>query len=199
MEINTKKGWKIWNIKGQKICGEKTVFLFKSNGLSKCANNYFSPRDYVTPRDRDKGKTTPNPRAYFKSPARSYAEQSLASLRSNCTVQSFVSPTKEALVGCQQKFDPFLHKTRGACELCVFRLSETEREKLDANGRHLLVQFTTGGCADCSAFPKSIGELQVRLCNKCHTASHRRVQTRRRKKGNGTVIGYSFATVSKGN
>ena len=187
------------------------------NEMKKCANNYFGPRDYVSPRDKDKGmttpnsrdyfsprdretgKTTPNPSASFKSPARSYAEQSVASLTSHCTVQSFVSPTKEALVGCQQKFDPFLHKTRGACELCVFRLSETERGKLDANGRHLFVQFTTGGCPDCTAFPKSIGELQVRLCNKCHTASHRRVQTRRRKKGNGTVIGYSFATVSKGN
>lgn len=125
-------------------------------------------------------------------------DKSVASLSSYCTVGSFVSPIKAGIPGCQNKFDSFLYKTRGACELCVFQLSASERSKLDERGRHLLVQFTTGGCRDCKAFPKPKGTPPVRLCRKCHASSHRQVQLRRRKKGNGTLIGYSFAKVTEG-
>ena len=136
---------------------------------------------------------------YHESPLRSITEQSIGSLSSQCTVRSFVSPTKEGILGCQNKFDPFLHKTSGACELCIFRLPDIEKERLDEQGRHLLVQFTTGGCRDCSAFPKASHEPQVRLCQRCYSVSHRQMQTRQRKKGNGSIIGYSFSKVSKGN
>ena len=134
----------------------------------------------------------------FLSPARSYGGLTTGSLSSFCTVESFLSPTKAGIVGCQNRYEPYLHKIRGPCELCVFRLSDSEKEKLDAQGRHLMVQFTTGGCRDCKAFPKDDGELPVRLCQKCFTNSHRHIQTRRRKKGSGSHIGYSFATVSEG-
>jgi len=159
-----------------------------------------SPREYVTRKanSTNQGALGRFAGAYRESPARSYAERSIGSLSSQCTVESFVSPTKEGIVGCQESFDPFLYKNRGACELCIFRLSEREKEKLDAHGRHYLVQFTTGGCPNCSAFPKSSRDQQVRLCRMCYSVSHRRMQTRRRKKGNGSSMGYSFAKVSTG-
>jgi len=125
-----------------------------------------------------------------------FSAQSCISLSSQCTVESFVSPTREGMRGCQSKFDPFLHKDRLPCELCLFRLSEKEKEKLDEQGRHLLVQFTTGGCRDCQAFSKSIHDsLVTRLCRKCHYASHREAPKRCRKKGNDATTGYSFAKV----
>jgi hypothetical protein len=36
--------------------------------------------------------------------------ESHVSLSSQCTVESFVSPTREGIRGCQSKFDPFFHK-----------------------------------------------------------------------------------------
>ncbi|OEU08962.1 hypothetical protein FRACYDRAFT_264473 [Fragilariopsis cylindrus CCMP1102] len=128
--------------------------------------------------------------------------ESHVSLSSQCTVESFVSPTREGIRGCQSKFDPFLHKNnRGPCELCVFHLPEKEKEQLNEEGRHLLVQFTAGGCRDCHIFPNHDATNGVRLCHKCHSASHREMQERCRKKGNDSAtIGYSFSKVElKGN
>mmetsp|Transcript_13121 Transcript_13121/g.30617 ORF Transcript_13121/g.30617 Transcript_13121/m.30617 type:complete len:1146 (+) Transcript_13121:64-3501(+) len=133
---------------------------------------FFGSRSRRTPRGG------PHP-----SPAFSYGETSIGSITSHCTIESFANPMKERIRGCQGQFDPFLHEIRGACELCVFRLPESEREKLDLQGRHLMVQFTTGGCADCSAFPKSVGEPHVRLCQRCYSSSHRPPGSRTRKKG----------------
>jgi hypothetical protein len=123
--------------------------------------------------------------------------ESHVSLSSQCTVESFVSPTREGIRGCQSKFDPILHRNnKGPCELCVFHLTEKEKEKLDEEGRHLLVQFTTGGCRDCHVFPNHDATNGVRLCHKCHSTSHREMQERLRKKGNDSAtIGYSFSKV----
>jgi len=163
------------------------VWRRESSPLSTTVSNN---RKWASPMTPGTGSRNGSPK--------SYAEQSVGSLSSQCTVESFVSPSKAGIIGCQKKYEPFLHNSKGPCELCVFRLSETERDKLDAQGRHLLVQFTTGGCRDCSVFPKAVGEVPVRLCNKCHSVSHRQVQTRRRKRGNNTAIGYSFAKISEG-
>ncbi len=182
--------------------------------MKKCTPN-------TTPRDGDMGKRTPfsflispqkarpnifrekeesivfTPEASrdrYINHARSYGANSVASYSSLCTVESFVNPQRAGIAGCQNKYEPLLHNMKGPCELCVFRLSDAEKEELDAKGRHLMVQFTRGGCQDCSAFPKDVGEPPVRLCTKCYNASHRRVpQTnsiRRRKKRNGAYYGY---------
>ena len=194
------------------VLSRRQKMLERQREMKKC-----SP--YLSPTNQERGKTASfsfllsphkSPRVTecivftkedskdgYQTPMRSYAGQSIGSLSSLCTVESFVSPTKEGVVGCQNRYAPFLHKTRGPCELCIFRLSEIEKEKLDAQGRHLLVQFTTGGCRDCNAFPKQIGELPLRLCRKCYANSHRKTQTRRRKKGNGSHLGYSFAKISE--
>jgi len=136
--------------------------------------------------------------AYYASPGMSITEKSIGSVSSRCTIESFVSPTRKGVLSCRKKYDPFLHKSRDACELCVFRLPESEREKLDARGRHLMVQFTTGGCQDCNVFSKSVGEPHIRLCNKCHSASHRAIGTRHRKRGDATFIGSSFINIPEG-
>ena len=139
-----------------------------------------------------------SPRFRYQTPgSKSYCGQSVGSLSSQCTVESFLSPRREGIAGCQNKYIPNLHETLGPCELCVFRLSDAEKQRLDAQGRHLMVQFTRGGCRDCSAFPKAPGEPPVRLSPKCYAQSHRLIEKRRRKRGNGSHIGYSFATVSK--
>ncbi len=155
---------------------------------------------YKTPRKEECIVFTEEASARFRyqTPgSKSYCGQSVGSLSSQCTVESFLSPRKEGIAGCQNKYEPMLHQALGPCELCVFRLSDVEKQRLDAQGRHLMVQFTRGGCQDCSAFPKAPSEPPVRLCPKCYAQSHRRVKSRRRKRGNGSHIGYSFATVSE--
>ena len=130
------------------------------------------------------------------SPHTILSPQSHASLSTQCTIHSFVSPDKAGVLGCQSKFNPYLHKYKGPCELCVFRLSDKEKAELDAHGRHFMVQFTLGGCPDCHVFPTSFDEAPVRLCPKCFAMSHRYKKRTPRKKGNDSArIGYSFAKV----
>jgi hypothetical protein len=133
------------------------------------------------------------------SPQTVFSPRSYGSLTSQCTIQSFLSPDKAGIRGCQSKFNPYLHKYRGPCELCMFRLTDEEKVKLDMEGRHLRVQFTTGGCPDCQVFPTSFDEPPVRLCPKCYSMSHRcnpRMRKTPLKKGfDSARIGYSFAKV----
>jgi hypothetical protein len=122
---------------------------------------------------------TPN-----RSPQNSvFSPRSYASLSSQCTVTSFASPRKLGIRGCQSKYDPYHHKQKGPCELCVFRLSEAEKETLDTKGRHFMVQFTTGGCTNCQVFPKDFDEPTVRLCPKCYSISHREATKNIKERG----------------
>jgi hypothetical protein len=128
------------------------------------------------------------------TPESVFSPRSLGSLSSMCSIHSFVSPKKAGIRGCQSKYNQTLHKFRAPCELCIFRLSDGEKAELDAHGRHFMVQFTSGGCPDCEAFPTSFDEPPVRLCVKCFADSHRPEKKRMRKKGNDAAIkGYSFA------
>ena len=128
------------------------------------------------------------------TPESVFSPRSLGSLSSMCSIHSFVSPKKAGIRGCQSKYNPTLHKFRAPCELCVFRLTDEEKDELDAHGRHFKVQFTKGGCPDCKAFPTSFEEPPVRLCMQCFAVSHRPEKKRMRKKGNDAAInGYSFA------
>lgn len=132
---------------------------------------------------------TPKPSSHSKC---AFSPRSVGSLSSQCTVTSFVSPLKAGIRGCQNNYNPYLHEARGPCELCVFRLDADEKMKLDLNGRHLKVMFTTGGCADCLEFPRSFDEPPVRLCVKCFAVAHRPVKVRTTP-GKGNMPGYSFA------
>ncbi|KAG7354764.1 hypothetical protein IV203_004120 [Nitzschia inconspicua] len=128
------------------------------------------------------------------SPHGVFSPRSYGSLSSQCSIRSFVSPDKAGIIGCQSKYNPYLHKTKGPCELCVFQLSEEGKDELDANGRHLMVQFTSGGCPECLEFPTSFDEGPVRLCPRCYSISHRPKKNYRRKKGNDAArMGYTFA------
>jgi hypothetical protein len=73
---------------------------------------------------------------------------------------------------CRNPYVPGLHAVRGHCQVCVFRLSEADRARLELNGRSLLVNFTTGGCISCEAFPPGDDEEPVRICKKCFFDTH---------------------------
>jgi hypothetical protein len=129
-----------------------------------------------------------------RSPQNSaFSPRSCVSLSSQCTVTSFASPRKLGIRGCQSKYDPHHHRVKGPCELCVFRLSDADKEILDTKGRHFMVQFTTGGCTHCQVFQKDFDEPAVRLCPKCYSISHR--ESSKRCPGKGNLPGYSFAKV----
>jgi hypothetical protein len=101
---------------------------------------------------------------------------SVSSFSSQCSVTGFRSPRREGKRGCQQKFNPYLHNYRGPCELCVFFLSDEDKAKLDAEGRHVRVMFTSGGCCKtCEIFPRSFDEDPARLCRMCYGNSHRKI------------------------
>jgi len=117
--------------------------------------------------------TTPPRPAY--TPAEN-SVRSMASLSSQCSVVTFSSPRREGRRGCQSKFQPFLHESRGPCELCVFFLSDDDKAMLDATGRHIRVMFTSGGCCKtCDIFPREFDEPPVRLCRQCFFNTHREI------------------------
>lgn len=74
---------------------------------------------------------------------------------------------------CDNTFLPTLHSIRAPCQVCVFRLSDKEKKKLESNGRHLNVNKTKGGCEGCDAFPSQEGEDPVRLCRQCFFDTHK--------------------------
>jgi hypothetical protein len=80
-----------------------------------------------------------------------------------------------AVVGqiCDHPLLPNLHAMLAPCQVCVFRLSDSEKKKLEKNGRHLNVYKTKGGCEECQAFPSQEGEDPVRLCRQCFFDTHK--------------------------
>jgi hypothetical protein len=105
--------------------------------------------------------------------------RSITSLSSQCSVVSFSSPRREGRRGCQSKFQPFLHESRGPCELCVFFLSDDDKVMLDTTGRHIRVMFTSGGCCKtCEIFPREFDEPAVRLCRQCFFNTHREIYSK---------------------
>jgi len=75
---------------------------------------------------------------------------------------------------CNRQYIPKqkLHAEPGGCAVCIYKLSETEREKYEKNERHYLVAQTTGGCLGCNVFPSQPDEEPVRLCKKCFFDTH---------------------------
>jgi ribosomal protein L40E len=74
---------------------------------------------------------------------------------------------------CDNTFLPNLHAMLAPCQVCVFRLSDSDKKKLEKNGRHLNVYKTKGGCDECLAFPSQEGEDPVRLCRQCFFDTHK--------------------------
>ena len=74
---------------------------------------------------------------------------------------------------CDNAFAPSLHKKISACQVCVFRLSDEDKQAMEKNGRHLRVNLTRGGCLNCKAFPSQEGEDPVRLCRQCFFDTHK--------------------------
>ena len=141
-------------------------------------------------------RTEPGSKKLFSSPSRSGARKpkqqryyssshSVGSLTSQCSVTSFSNPRRSGHRGCQAKFQPYLHGSRGPCELCVFFLSDADRALLGSTGRHYRVMFTTGGCCStCEVFPRSFDEPAVRLCRACFYNTHREVYQKAASKRN---------------
>lgn len=73
---------------------------------------------------------------------------------------------------CDNIFIPHLHAHKGPCQVCVFKLSEDERNRYERTGRHICVNVTFGGCDCCKVFPSGEGEDPVRLCKKCFFDTH---------------------------
>ena len=76
------------------------------------------------------------------------------------------------MVICQNPYNVSLHAKPAGCQMCIFKLSESEKELYEKNGRHLRVAMTTGGCDCCLVFPSEEGEDPVRLCKKCFFDTH---------------------------
>jgi hypothetical protein len=75
---------------------------------------------------------------------------------------------------CDLAYAPKLHKTPGPCCVCVYRLTQLEREQLEETGRSLHVTTTLGGCTDCKIFPQGDCDFEpVRLCRKCFFDTHK--------------------------
>ena len=117
----------------------------------------------------------PSPRVFSSSsPARSVdSTGSISSVdRIPRSPYMKLQDDQEAEPVCRNPYVPNLHTVRGPCQVCVFRLSEADRARLELNGRSLLVNFTTGGCIHCEAFPPGEDEEPVRICKKCFFDTH---------------------------
>jgi hypothetical protein len=156
-----------------------------STATSRTSNNVFE-RLYKPKPPPLKQPTPPERGAFMKNSSLDHQDKylhsssgSLDSLSSQCSVTHFESPRRTGKRGCQKKFNPYLHISRGPCELCVFFLSDQETARLDATGRHVRVMYTTGGCCmTCKLFPRSFDEQPARLCRACFCNSHREIYQR---------------------
>jgi len=80
-------------------------------------------------------------------------------------------PDRESM--CSLKYVPQLHKSRAACERCLYWASADEKERFEATGYHLRIMKCRGGCdRDCAVFPRMKNEFPVRLCKKCFFDTH---------------------------
>ena len=113
------------------------------------------------------------PRSFISS------ARSIDSTESECTVRTIprsplipFSPDDEHIPICRNVYNIKLHQGRGACQVCIFKLSEDEKDQYETNGRHLRVVQTVGGCLDCRVFPSDEEEDPVRLCKQCFFDTH---------------------------
>jgi hypothetical protein len=101
---------------------------------------------------------------------------SLDSMGSHCTFNSiprspYGKPPPDMLM-CKNQFTVKLHVKPMGCQVCIFKLSEAEKDEYEKDGRHLRVATTFGGCSDCAIFPSAFDEDPVRLCKKCFFDTH---------------------------
>lgn len=126
------------------------------------------------PMRRGKKALTKSPRGVPQSPARSVdSTGSVASIdRIPRSPYMKLGEDEDPGPSCSNPYHPTLHGIKGACQICVFRLSEIDRERFEKNGRSLLVNTTAGGCIDCNVFPSHEGEEPVRICRQCFFNTH---------------------------
>jgi hypothetical protein len=115
-----------------------------------------------------------SPRAFPYSPGRSVDSTGSISSIDHIPRSPFMKPRddQEPEPVCRHPYVPGLHVVKGPCQVCVFRLSEPDRARLELNGRSLLVDSTAGGCIDCETFPPMEGSDPVRICKKCFFDTH---------------------------
>ena len=101
---------------------------------------------------------------------------SMDSMGSHCTFNSVPrSPYGKHppdMLMCKNNFIVKLHVKPMGCQVCIFKLSEAEKDEYEKHERHLRVATTCGGCADCAIFPSAVEEDPVRLCKKCFFDTH---------------------------
>jgi len=101
---------------------------------------------------------------------------SMDSMGSHCTINSVPrSPYGKHppdMLMCKNNFIVKLHVKPMGCQVCIFKLSEAEKDEYEKHERHLRVATTCGGCADCAIFPSAVEEDPVRLCKKCFFDTH---------------------------
>lgn len=130
----------------------------------------------VTPARATSGQR-PSPasqRAFPNSPARSVDSTGSVASIDHIPRSPYMKVTdgQEYEPVCKNPYQPLLHATKGACQICVFRLSGRDLARFEKNGRSLLVNTTAGGCIDCQAFPSQEEEDPVRICKKCFFDTH---------------------------
>mmetsp|Transcript_23889 Transcript_23889/g.25545 ORF Transcript_23889/g.25545 Transcript_23889/m.25545 type:complete len:232 (+) Transcript_23889:435-1130(+) len=159
-----------------------------------------APKTVLVPPPKVKRSSSPGYQTVNKTPrsCTSPSPRSIDSTESECTIGSIlrspfvpVSPdSKKKIPICKNAFITKLHSTHGGCQVCIFKLSEDEKDQYENRGRHLRVSYTAGGCLDCVVFPSEDEEDHVRLCKQCFFDTHL-IAARQEKafKGNGALSG----------
>ncbi len=121
-----------------------------------------------------KGRKSPtkSPRFFPQSPARSVDSTGSVASIDRIPRSPYMKADGDSEPACSNPYNPTLHVVKEACQICVFRLSDYDRERFEKNGRSLLVNTTAGGCIDCKAFPSHDGEDPVRICRQCFFNTH---------------------------
>jgi len=119
---------------------------------------------------------------------------SFDSTGSQCSFHSIPrSPFKPYLLEmpiCNAPYTVRLHAKQLGCQVCIFKLTEAEKDRYETNGRHLRVATTNGGCRDCEIFPSEEGEDPVRLCKQCFFDTHLlRAKEEEAFEGSGALTG----------
>jgi len=118
---------------------------------------------------------------------------SVDSLDSQCTFNSmppspYLQDLPPGTPTCSNKYIPNLHNHMAGCQVCLFKLSVTEREAYERKGRHLRVVMTKGGCQGCHVFPSGEGEDPVRICRQCFFDTHLQYVPKRTTFGGGESL-----------
>ena len=114
--------------------------------------------------------------SYFKMNAETRSMGTSGTFGSECTISSIPKPPNyfgrpAGMPICNNIFIPSFHAL-GPCQVCLFRLSESEMTEFEKNGRHLRVAMTRGGVLGCKIFPSLPGQDPVRLCKQCYFDTH---------------------------